>query len=195
MTGRRIFLGIFLSVVLLFGATPSADAAVPLIVQLGPLSSITSVVASLGGTLVDNIPGTNIYLLNVPIVPSQLLTSLLGIQWTEVNQGVGLPAAPLPVTFGVPSNLPADWYKYQPSMLLIHSGQALTYSKGRGVVVADLNSKVDVAHPALIGHLTTGYDFVTTRPNGSAALNQSSSSFMDQSSSSFMDQFILKFHG
>ena len=80
MTGRRIIFGILLSAVLLFGATPPADAAVPLIVQVGPLSNIVSVVASLGGTLVDRIPGTNIYLLNVPIVPSQLLTSLLGIQ-------------------------------------------------------------------------------------------------------------------
>lgn len=193
MTGRRIIFGILLSALLLFGATPPADAAVPLIVQVGPLSNIVSVVASLGGTLVDRIPGTNIYLLNVPIVPSQLLTSLLGIQWVEFNRGVPMPAVAMPAALRTPDNVPADWYKYQPSMLLIRSGQALSYSRGRGVVVADLNSKVDVAHPALIGHLTTGYDFVATKPRGSAALDQSSSSFMDQSSSSFMDQSSSSF--
>jgi subtilisin family serine protease len=60
-------------------------------------------------------------------------------------------------------------------------------------VVADINSKVDVQHPALIGHLTSGYDFVTTKPAGTAALNQSSASFMDQSSASFMDQSSASF--
>jgi subtilisin family serine protease len=180
-------------VALLFGTTTEASAAVPIIIQTGPLSSITSIVSTLGGVLVDRIPGTNIYLLNVPFVPSSLTTNLLGIQWLEVNQGVALPTLPLPVRLSVPSNVAPDWYKYQPSMLLIHSRDALAYSKGRGIVVADLNSKVDVRHPALSGHLTTGYDFVTTKPVSTAALNQSSSSFMDQSSSSFMDQSSSSF--
>jgi subtilisin family serine protease len=192
MTGRRILLVL----ALLLGLAAQAGAA-PLIVQVSPLSSITSIVNALGGTLLDNIPGTNIYLLNVPVVPSSLLASLLGIQWMEPNLGVTQPGfVPIGVVT-VPGNTLADWYKYQPSMLLIHSREALAYSKGRGVVVADLNSQVDVAHPALIGHLTTGYDFVAAKPSGWAALNQSSSSFMDdsssgvlnQSSSSFMDQF------
>lgn len=193
MTGRRIFFGILLTAILLFGGAPNADAAVPLIVQVGPLSNIVSIVASLGGALVDRIPGTNIYLLNVPVVPSSLTSSLLGIQWAELNRGVSLPAVSMPVTLNVPASVPADWYKNQPSMLLIRSGQALNYSRGRGVVVADLNSRVDVAHPALIGHLTTGYDFVAAKPRGSTSLDQSSSSFMDQSSSSFMDQSSSSF--
>src|SRR5262245_25032216 len=115
MTGRRIFLRILVVAVLLFGMTAQASAAVPVIVQLGPLSSITSVVSSLGGTLVDSIPGTNIYLLNLPFVPSSLTASLLGIQWMEVNQGMALPALPMPVPLTLPSNTPPDWYKYQPS--------------------------------------------------------------------------------
>jgi subtilisin family serine protease len=193
MTGRQVFLRILIVAVLLLGTTGQASAAVPVIVQLGPLSSVTSIVSTLGGTVLDSIPGTNIYLLNLPFLPSSLTASLLGIQWLEVNQGVALPALPMPVPLKVPSTVPADWYKYQPSMLLIHSRDALAYSKGRGVMVADLNSRVDVGHPALIGHLTTGYDFVSTKPDGSTALNQSSSSFMDQSSSSFMDQSSSSF--
>ena len=190
MTGRRIILVL----ALILGLTAQASAA-PLIVQLGPLSSITSIVAALGGTLIDTIPGANIILVDVPLLPSPLLSSLLGILWTEPNQGVATPAVPVPLVMSVPGKTAPDWYRSQPPMLLIRSEEALGYSRGRGVVVADLNSKVDVRHPALIGHLTTGYDFVAAKPNNysvsnassASYLNQSSSSFMDQSSSSFMD--------
>jgi subtilisin family serine protease len=188
MTGRRIVLVL----ALLFTFTAHASAA-PLIVQLSPLTNIFSVVAALGGNLVDSIPGTNIFLLNVPLVPSSLTASLLGIQWMETNQGVTLPSLPVPLLLNVSGNTAPDWYKSQPSLLLIHAKESLAYSKGRGVVIADLNSSVDVRHPALIGHLTTGYDFVASQPAGSTALNEQPSSFMNQSSSSFMDQSSSSF--
>jgi len=190
MTGRRILLVL----VLLFGLTAQAGAAsYPVIVQISPLSSITSIAAALGGSVVDTIPGANTYLLNVPLVPSATVASLLGIQWMELNQGVTLPGFVQLGVLPLPRNAPADWYKSQPSMLLIRSGSALPYSTGRAVVVADINSRVDVGHRALIGHLTTGYDFVANKPTGTAALNQSSASFMDQSSASFMDQSSASF--
>jgi subtilisin family serine protease len=188
MTGRRIFL----TLVLLLGLTLQANAA-PLIVQVGPLSNILSIVATLGGSVVDSIPGTNIFLLNVPFVPSSFTASLLGIQWMETNQGVTLPSITVPALLRLPANTAPDWYRYQPSLMLIRSGNALAYSRGRGVVVADLNSKVDVRHAALVGHLTTSFDFVTAKSSGSSVLNQSSSSFMDQSSSSFMDDAPTSF--
>ena len=89
----------------------------------------------------------------------------------------------------VGSSTARDWYKGQPGLLLIHADAAKTYSTGRGIVVADLNSQVDYAHPALVGHLTSGYDFVAGRSGYQATLNQSSSSFLDQSSSSFLDSY------
>jgi subtilisin family serine protease len=190
MTGRRFLLVL----ILLFGLTIQAGAAsTPLILQLGPLGSITSVVSALGGTLIDSIPGANTYLVNLPLVPTGTVASLLGIQWMEVNKGVALPSVPRPLVLSVPPNMPPDWYKYQPAMFLTRSRDALAYSTGRGVVIADLNSKVDVRHPALIGHLTSGYDFVASKPAAATALNQSSSSFVDQSSSSFMDQSSSSF--
>jgi subtilisin family serine protease len=184
---------IFLILVLLLGLTTQASASTPLIVQLSPLSSLTAVLSSLGGTLVDSIPGTNIYLLNVPLIPTSTLASLLGIQWMESNVGVTQPGTAPTGLLTLPATIAPDWYKQQPALALIRAQNALVYSRGRGVVVADLNSQVDVAHPGLIGHLTSGYDFVATKPSGSAALNQSSSSFMDQSSSSFMDQSSSSF--
>jgi subtilisin family serine protease len=165
----------------------------PLIVQILPGLNITAVAAALGGRVVDSIPGANTYLLNVPIVPSGLLASILGIVGMELNQGLAQPPIPVPLIIAVPPNTPPDWYKSQPGMTVIHSGDALAYSRGRGIVIADLNSQVDVAHPALVGHLTTGFDFVTSQPDGATELNQSSSSFMDQSSSSFMDQSSSSF--
>jgi subtilisin family serine protease len=122
-----------------------------------------------------------------------MTAAVLGIQWMETNNGITMPGIVPPRGLSVPTTLAADWYKNQPAMIIIRSGDAATYSTGTGVVVADLNSQVDVAHPALIGHLTTGHDFVASKPASYAALNQSSSSFMDQSSSSFMDQSSSSF--
>jgi hypothetical protein len=70
MTGCRIVFTLFL----IFGVAAQAGAT-PIIVQISPLASILNLVAALGGTTVDTIPGANIYLLNVPIVPSPFLSS------------------------------------------------------------------------------------------------------------------------
>jgi subtilisin family serine protease len=190
MTRRRILLVL---VLLLCLSVQAGAAASPLIVQVSPLSSILAIAATLGGTVVDSIPGANTYLLNVPIIPLEPLATALGIQWMELNRGVTLPPFARPGVLASPPNAVADWYKYQPAMLMIRSADALYYSRGRGIVVADINSRVDVGHPALVGHLTSGYDFVTNKPTGTTALNQSSASFMDQSSASFMDQSSASF--
>lgn len=192
MTGRRLLLCFFL--VILFGAQASA-ATLPVIVQLSPLGSLGSVLSLLGGTLVDTIPGTHIYLLNIdalklPLVTQTLssLTSLLGIQWLEFNNGVTLiPMGQLGL-LQLPANGAADWYKGQPAMQLTNSQQALAYATGHGVVVADINSLIDYSHPALRGHLTGGYDFVSSKASAETALNQSGSDFLDQSGSDFLDQ-------
>jgi len=199
MAGRRFKLAsLVLVIALLFGSTTAAQAqttGVNVIVHLTPLGTINQVLRTLtGGTVLDSIPGADIYLLNVPNISlvqnllgtSSLILQTLGIDWIEINKGVVEPSH---VRFGIlQKSGAADWYKNQPSFVLIRAGQALPYSTGRGVVVADINARVDVGHPSLIGHLTSGYDFVSTRPGNSAVLNQSSASFLDQSSGSFLDQ-------
>jgi subtilisin family serine protease len=184
MTGRRFFLIITLSAVL---SAPLHAASYPLIVQISPASDITSIAAALGGVMVDSIPGADTYLLDVPLIPAATTASVLGIQWMELNTGVTLPGFAVLGIVTVPATTAADWYKYQPSWQLIHAQNALSYSTGRGVVVADINSQVDYAHPALGGHLTSGYDFVTNKPVGSAALNQSEAGFLDDSEAGFLD--------
>jgi len=196
MAGNRSRLGILLlTIALFFGAnTAQAQTKVTVIVKVAPLSSITQVLTAMAnGTVVDSLPGADIYLVNVPnsvaenlLALSPNLLQFLGIEWLETNKGVVEPGH---LRFGILQKTgAADWYKDQPALLLIRAGQALPYSTGRGIVVADINSKVDVGHPSLTGHLTTGYDFVANRPENSAVLNQSSASFLDQSSGSFLDQ-------
>jgi len=182
---RRNFL---LTLILLLAFSVSAPAnPLPLIVQISPTANITNVAAMLGATLVDTIPRANIHLLNVPAVPSSPMAYSLGIEWMELNTGVTMPGFVQVGILTVPGTTVSDWYKYQPSMQLVRAGAALPYSTGQAVVVADINSQVDYGHPALRGHLTSGYDFVTARPAGSTALNQAETGFLDQAETGFLD--------
>src|SRR5437867_4215565 len=181
---RLRFVAVFVLVLGLLAGLFSVQAAAadyPLIVQISPTASVTAVVSLLGGTIIDSIPEANQYLLQVSVVPILQPLPLLGIEWMELNKGVTQPSLPRLLYLQAAPNAPADWYKLQPSMVLINAGQALAYSTGRGVVVADINSQVDYSHPALQGHLTSGYDFVTSKPGGATALDQSSASYLDQS--------------
>jgi len=187
MTGRRLS-RILLILTLMLGLTAHAGAQVPEIIQVSGLNSITSIVTALGGTVLDQIPGANIYLLKVPIVTPQLTASLLGIAWVEVNSGVTLPNMGQLGVFQVVSGTAPDWYKNQPAWQIMYSQNALAYTRGNGVIIADLNSRVDSTHPALAGHLIGGYDFVSGKPSGYSTLNQASTGFMDQASTGFMDQ-------
>src|SRR5947199_1513014 len=63
-----------------------------------------------------------------------------------------------------------------------------TLGSGRGIVIANVNAKVDVAHPALIGHLTGGAEFLNGTCSNTSSLNQAEGSFLDQAEGSFLDQ-------
>src|SRR6266581_9156264 len=159
------------------------------IVELQPNARSQAVAAAFGGTVVDSIEGTSIYLLRVPALPALQSNPALGVQSVESNVVVRLrPRFGALGVLNTPSSDPAEWYAGQPAMKLIRADQAMAYSKGRGVVVSDLNSRVDYAHPALIGHLTGGYDFVSGRTSTGNTLDQSSAGFLDQSSAGFLDQ-------
>lgn len=171
------------------GTSFNAEAAGQrIVVKLNTASPIGPVLNLLNATVLDVISDSNLYLLQVPQLPSlgTLTLDLLGIAYIEVDTTLSGPTLR---TLGlVQSKSAADWYRLQPALTRIRAVQASKYYDGYGVVVADINSAVDYGHPALQGHLTGGYDFVTAQGSTYAALNQSSGSFMDQSSGSFMDQ-------
>jgi hypothetical protein len=181
---------IVLCLVVFCALSVNAMAAVPVIVQLGPLGNILTVVASLGGTLLDQIPGTKIYLLSLPSLPiiSPLTESLLGITNIEPDKIIPVPARSQMGVLTVGQTTAVDWYKAQPDLVKIRATNAQSYSKGTRIVIADLNSAVDFAHPALAGHLTGGYDFVGSRSSYQGVLDQAGAGFLDQAGAGFLDQ-------
>src|ERR1041385_1044903 len=194
------FLVCILALVLVFSsfsAPATAASSNPIIIQTnGLVGGILGVISALGGgTLLDQVPGTNIYLvnfINIPVV-TPLLQSILGIVFMEPDERVLTPARSQAGLLSISNKTAWDWYKIQPELVRIQAPNAQAYAQGKGVVVADLNSLIDYSHPALTGHLTGGYDFVTARSGYQSTLDQSSSSFLDQSSSSFLDQSSSSF--
>jgi subtilisin family serine protease len=174
----------------------SAATNNPMIIQTNGVASVLNIVNSLGGgTLLDQVPGTNIYLVNLVNLPllAPFAQTLLGIVSIEPDESFFAPVRGQVGLISIPTATAWDWYKMQPELVRIQAPNAFAYSQGKGVVVADLNSLVDYSHPALAGHLTSGYDFVGARSGYQSTLDQSSSSFLDQSSSSFLDQSSSSF--
>jgi len=180
---------LFFGLIFLFGlSSQAADVSYPVIVQISPTVSINTLAATLGGAVLDGIPGANTYLLKLPFLPLPAVATQLGMQWMELNTRVSVPGFASRGVLSLPRTAAADWYKLQPAMQLIRAGNALPFSTGRGVVVADINSRPDYAHRALARHLTSGYDFVASNPGTPFLLDQSDAGFLDQSDAGFLDQ-------
>jgi subtilisin family serine protease len=132
--------------------------------------------------------GPNTYLVQAgTLTPSTFVSGILSV---EPDSAVNPPLLKGGI-ITVPAGTPTAWYSSQPQFSKAGVGTGYV-SIGQGVVIADINSAVDYSHPALIGHLTGGYDFILGAPT-QFGLNQSSSSFLDQSSSSFLDQSSSSF--
>jgi subtilisin family serine protease len=169
---------------ILSGLTSTAFAqSFPVIVEIKHSANINAVVTALGGTLLDSMSG-NVYLVSVHSIPSVYPT---GVEYIELDT-VQMPAKGIGAVFKVGANTPADFYQNQPAMQHISLPGGLSIATGRGVVIADINAQVDVRHPALIGHLTSGAQFLQGACSPGATLNQSDTAFLDQSDTAFLDQ-------
>jgi len=73
-------------------------------------------------------------------------------------------------------------------MQRINLQKASPRASGRSIVIADINAMVDVRHPALVGHLTAGAEFLQGTCVSRSTLNQSAGGFLDQSAGGFLDQ-------
>ena len=147
--------------------------------------------AQFGGKVIDEIQGTSYVLMRVPSAAALARHPM--VVSAELNDAVTLKPAGRLGILKTPASGAAEWYAQQPAMKLIRADKALAFSRGRRVVVADLNSRIDYGHSALVGHLTGGYDFVSERAARGASLDQSSASFLDQSSAAFLDQSSAAF--
>ena len=162
-----------------------------IVVEVRSSMRAAAVASAAGATVVDSIPGTPYYLVKIP--SASALRGNPAVISTELNDAVSLrPAGGLGILKmgGAPA---PQWYTGQPAMKLIRADKAQAMATGRGIVIADLNSRIDYGHPALRGHLTGGFDFVAERAARGAILNQSSASFLDQSSAAFLDQSSAAF--
>src|SRR5438093_3081465 len=191
MSAKRLFL--ILLVLMLVAFSMDASAAITVIVETSKNADINSIAASLGGTVLDSMPDDSKYLLSLPSMPSTLPS---GVKSITLDTPLVLPrfrGSALSAT-GSGGTLPC--YANQPAFNLINAASAWAKSTGRGVIIADVDAQVDVSHPALQGHLTTGYDFLGNggaKTRNVATLQQSSASFLDQSSASFLDQSSASF--
>jgi hypothetical protein len=189
MTRCRFLLFLIFVLCLSSRAEAAFRCPCPVIVQIPASMSIDTIAATLNGTVIDTIPGANTYLLTVPVLPSPDSASQIGILWLEPNRTVSLPRFGLNGgVVSVPGTTASDWYKLQPGMQLINAAKASAFSTGRAIVVADLNSKVDYAHPALVGHLTSGYDFFIGGAGAPAILEQADAGFLEQADAGFLEQ-------
>ena len=191
MTRRHVSL-LLLLLMLLFTTNAQAAPTVPVVLKVLPGSNISLINVLLGGTLIDSIPEANTYLVRLPSLPLLNNTlKLLGVQWLELDRGISLPANPRLALLNVPWNAGSGWYKNQPGLQIIRAQSALQYSTGRGLLIADINSRVDLGHPALQGHMAAGYDFIANRSTDVVGLNddQSTAGFLDddQSTAGFLD--------
>jgi len=189
---RRHICFLLLLLLPLFTTSAQAATTVPVVMKVLPGANLSLINALLGGTVIDSIPEANTYLLRLPSLPVLNSTlKLLGVQWLEQDRGISLPGNPRLALLNVPWNAGSDWYKNQPGLQIIRAQAALEYSTGTGLLIADINSRVDLGHPALQGHMAAGYDFVANRPADVIGLNddQSTAGFLDddQSTAGFLD--------
>ncbi|HLH32959.1 MAG TPA: S8 family serine peptidase [Terriglobia bacterium] len=179
---------LFATLLFLTTAFTSAFASDHVIVELAPGAQPSVVAAAFGGQVERSMQGTNFYLMSVPSAAALVPNPHLGILGVELNSAVSVRPTGAIGILTTSGTKAAEWYAQQPAMKLVNAGKAAGVSSGRGMVIADINSRVDYGHPALIGHLTSGYDFVAEQSGNGATLNQSSASFLDQSSAGFLDQ-------
>ncbi|MGA9353052.1 MAG: S8 family serine peptidase [Terriglobales bacterium] len=191
-----------LVLLLVAAAAPSAQAQTRLIVRdsLGlPGLNLTCLLA--GCKVVEGLgdPNGQLFLVTLPPllnpVTSLLRLSLdLGVLSVEVDQVVN-PAQPN--SQGTPSYLTDEapvsyygttvWHGYlvQPANQLIRTAQSQSTfnATGSGVIVAVIDTGVDVNHPVLQGVLVDGYDFTRNVPGGNEDVDVTSNTSNTGSSS------------
>ena len=166
------------------GLTPAVSAqSYSVIVETTPNADIRSIAAALGGTVLDSMGG-NVYLLSLSSIPTNYPTGVKYIEPDTVQLSPGGHGA----VFSVNPTTAADFYRNQPAMQRINLQKASPRATGRSVVIADINAMVDVRHPALVGHLTAGAEFLQGTCVSRSTLNQSAGGFLDQSAGGFLDQ-------
>ena len=175
---------LLITLLVVTGLTPAVSAqSYSVIVETTPNADIRSIAAALGGTVLDSMGG-NVYQLSLSSIPTNYPAGVKYIEPDTVQLSPGGHGA----VFSVSPATAADFYRNQPAMQRINLQKASPRATGRSIVIADINAMVDVRHPALVGHLTAGAEFLQGTCVSRSTLNQSAGGFLDQSAGGFLDQ-------
>ena len=175
---------LLITMLVVTGLTPAVFAqSYSVIVETTPNADIRSIAAALGGTVLDSMGG-NVYLLSLSSIPTSYPAGVKYIEPDTVQLSPGGHGA----VFSVSPTTAADFYRNQPAMQRINLQRASPRATGCSIVIADINAMVDVRHPALVGHLTGGAEFLQGTCVNRSSLNQSAGGFLDQSAGGFLDQ-------
>jgi len=231
-------------IALMWAAPAKADTGV--IVRTSNLQALQALCAlPTTCTVVEGLDGTlsQVFLVSTPL-PVQSLLGLLsplpGFVEAEVDQVISL-VGPLLVPSPIPATLLQDrtlvpypansttmvWNSYAnqeaATIVEVQNAQSTFNVTGTGIV-ADIDTGVDLTHPALQGVLLPGYDYTRGQPNGSelsdvapcpfsscppppcssatcpapAQVNQSTAAVLDQSTAAVLDgnpQYAAFGHG
>lgn len=141
---------------------PAAPATV--LLEASP-ADIDAVAEDTGATVLRQIPGTDVYEVEVP--PGQTLAQFLALLDDDVRVVEAEPDAVLDNPEGGASTIPAGTTElaasiaFQPELLRIGLPQALARSRGAGVRVAIVDTGVEQTHPFLAGAFDPGgFDLV-----------------------------------
>jgi len=172
---------------LLSGDTTRTLSSEPVtaIVRIDESAHLNLILKLLNGMVLDEIPDANTYLVSLPSMPFSVP---YGVQMLELNTHLSLPVELEVGVLEVPSDTAALWYSEQQAFQIVRVPEAHDFTRGQGVIVADIDSKFDHEHPALASRFVDGFDFVEGNPEGAGALNQSSTSYMFEGGSADLYQ-------
>jgi hypothetical protein len=137
---RKAFAFLFLFIALT-GNVLAAD----FICKTKPGVDIASVAAAINATVTESLPEPGLYLLSAAVVPA---FTPVGAEYIEVPRAASIPQQVFSIVSKNTTSSTVAWYREQPAMQLVNLPAALEVSKGRGIVIADINSAIDYGHPA-----------------------------------------------
>ncbi|MHC4426984.1 MAG: S8 family peptidase [Planctomycetota bacterium] len=144
------------------------ESVVPgqIIVELSPGASIDEINADYGTALINSIDSEGLFLIDVPEgMDDEQLRDLLAddarVVETEENEWADTPEAVAGDTQSFFFYVPPSEYDAQYALGLLGLGPAHTVTTGSGMIVAVLDTGIDIAHDVLAGMvLPNGYNFV-----------------------------------